>query len=392
MTLTKKLLSAFSSGLLFFYVIFQMSFFGSLNDIILQHYPLTQVELGLISSVYFYAAAISLIPFGILLDYIAKRSITIGLVFSFVMVVLLFSLHPNLWTITVYRFYCGLINSYAFLLCMRQAAVWFPKKLSLAISLLITLGMLGGLMPPIVNFSLQITSLSTTLLLNTLLCLIIAVMILFFVVEKPTEELATLKSIFSHLMQSVRDIETWLCGIFTGLLNLPVTVLTAFWGVFYLTHHYQLSEQRSTIVNSMIFLGMIIASPLIGYCSELLRSRRLPMMVGSFLMFTFSILMYFHHISYTLMLFMFFMIGFLGTTQILSFSVITKRHKLFRASTALSLVSVIMYLCGAVSNPVFGSLVKKQIASTSMHVPLFFSLCFLVAFIISLFIKESYVR
>jgi MFS family permease len=392
MTTAERFLSAFSSGLLFFFVIFQMTLFSSLNDVLLQHYSLSQVKLGWVSSVYFYAAAISLIPLGLLLDYAAKRSITIFLAFGFVVINSLFSLHPSLSTICIYRFYCGLMNSYVFLLCMRQAAIWFPKKLSLAISLLITLGMLGGLMPPIVNLSLAATSLATTLLLNTLLSLIIAILITAFIVEKPATNFPALKTIFGHLHQSIRDMETWFCGVFTGILNLPVTVLGAFWGVFYLTHHYHMTEAQATIINSMIFFGMIIASPLIGYFSERIRSRRIPMILGSFLMLIASALLYVHHFSFALLAIMFFIIGFLGTTQIIAFSVITERHALHRASTALSLVSVIMYLCGAVVNPLFGMLVKKQSLIGTPHIPVFFTLCFLIAFIISLLIKESYVE
>jgi MFS family permease len=392
MTKSKRVLSAFSSGLFFFFVIFQMTLFGSLNDVFLQHYSLSQMQLGWISSVYFYAAAISLIPFGLLLDYVAKRSITIFFAFTFFVINLLFSLHPNLWTISIYRFYCGLMDSYVFLLCMRQAALWFPEKLSLAISLLITLGMFGGLMPPVINLMLKATSLSTTLLLNTTLSLIITVLVAVFIAERPANNAPSLKAVLSHLYESIHCTQTWLCGMFTGILSLPVTVLGAFWGVFYLIHHYHMTEVQATAINSMMFLGIIFASPLIGYISERLRSRRLPLILGSFLLLSASALLYIQHFSFILLATLFFIIGFLGTTQIITFSIITERYALHRASTALSLVSVIMYLCGAMVNPLFGLLVKKQSLIGSLHIPVFFTLCFLLAFIISLLIKESFVK
>jgi MFS family permease len=278
---------------------------------------------------------------------------------------------------------------------MRQAAVWFPKRLSLAIGLMITLGMFGGMMQ--VPFSVLIAQFNWEygLYIDFIFSVLILGVLFLWLSEKvesnhnTERQLFSLKNVWKHFTVAMSNKQNWLCAIFAGLLNLPVMVLGALWGGYYLIHVHQLNNEQASFINSMIFFGMIIASPLLGWISDKMHSRKIPMLIGSFLSIMMAAgLFYFNH-NFLELSILFFMIGFACTTQILSFSVVTETSNARGVSMAMSFISIIFYLIGAIGNPVFGYLMSLS-HSSSLLPNLFFALSFILSFFIALFIKESF--
>ena len=394
----KPILSCLSSALLFFFIIAQMTLFSSLSDTMLHSFNISSTQLGFISGLYFFGAAASLIPLGFLLDQHHTRKLTLSIVVLLCASVLFFAVQPGLISVSLYRLFCGIGNSLAFLLCMRQAAVWFPKRLSLTISLMITIGMLGGMMQ--IPFSAFIAKFNWEygLYLNAIVSVFILGLLFLWLSEKielhhsAERQLFSLKNVWKHFNVAMRNKQNWLCAIFAGLLNLPVMVLGALWGGYYLIHVHHLNNEQASFINSMIFFGMIIASPLIGWLSDKMHSRKIPMLIGSFLSVIMSLgLFYFSH-SFLELSILFFMIGFVCTTQIISFSVVTENAEVKSVSIAMGFVSIVFYLIGAVGNPLFGYLMSLHSGDQidSLLPNLFFILSFAISFLMALFLKESF--
>lgn len=146
MSCSKPILSCWAAALFFLYIIFQMTVFNTSSTYLLDDSGLSQIALGNISALYFYCAALFLIPYGLWLDYYPTRLPSLLLMSLCVMSILLLVPLPSLYTAGLYRAVCGLTNPLIFLVWMRQALTWFPDKTSLAISLIITVGMLGGIL------------------------------------------------------------------------------------------------------------------------------------------------------------------------------------------------------------------------------------------------------
>lgn len=395
----KALISCVSAGLLFFFVIFQMTLFSTINKIISQEFNLDSVAIGALSSLYFYAAAITLIPFGLMLDYRPTRKPTLFIAFLLFISILLFAAKPSLATAGLYRFACGLNNSLIFLVCMRQAPMWFPKHLSLTISLIITLGMFGGLMQT--PFSILITCYGwhSALYIDALIGFVIFSIAFIGLKDNINYQFANFhktysryKDLWSHLKKALLRKDNWLAGLFAGLLNLPVMVLGAMWGAYYLGHAYQLSDKQASFINSMIFLGMIIASPLIGFFSDYIQSRKTPMILGALLSVLASIGLFYTHYHFVALIILFFILGFTCTSQILSYSVVTELNESTEASTSMSLVSIILYLIGGIANPLFGWLISLGEEQQTGFIPAIslFVIAFIIALLSAVKIKESF--
>ena len=386
-TPSKGFLSCLTAALLFLYIILQMTVFNSVSTSLQTELGLSSIALGNISSLYFYCAALSLIPYGILLDYVPSRKPGLLVLLVCVLATLWFAWLPSVGSAGLYRVICGLTNPLVFLICMRQAPMWFPNKISLAIGWMITIGMLGGVLQ--YPFSLLMTHFNwhIALRVDAVLGMLILIFAVCFLKDRAIAIHASTKwqQIFSHLKQVLFRKNNWLCGIYTGCLNLPVLVLGAMWGDHYLIEIHGLSQDQASFVIGMIFLGMIPASPFFGWFNQIYPSRRGAMMIGAALSIIAALVIVLtsHH-SVTFLALLFFILGFMCTSQIISYTVVNEVNPIMQSSTAMGVVSMIIYAIGGLANPLFGAL---SIHAAFLLLPAAFILSLLAGALISIQIK-----
>src|SRR3990167_5624661 len=75
--------------------------------------------------------------------------------------------------------------------------------------------------------------------------------------------------------------QNWLGGIYTCLMNLPISLLGGIWGVLYLVDARHVAQLSATFVTSMLFFGTVVGGPLAGWISDKIGRRRLPMLMGA---------------------------------------------------------------------------------------------------------------
>src|SRR5690606_37946358 len=78
-----------------------------------------------------------------------------------------------------------------------------------------------------------------------------------------------------------KNSQIWINGMFGCLVYLPTTVFAELWGIPYLKHAHGLSQAGADFANSLLFLGFTIGAPLMGYTSDRLKRRKLPMLFGA---------------------------------------------------------------------------------------------------------------
>lgn len=75
--------------------------------------------------------------------------------------------------------------------------------------------------------------------------------------------------------------QNWICPTYTALLSLPFDLLGALWGELYLINTTALTRIETAHVISMLYLGKIVAGPLLGWLSDRIRLRKVLMVAGS---------------------------------------------------------------------------------------------------------------
>ena len=359
-------LVVFSAALFFFYEFIQMHMFNAISGDLMRDFNVSAGQLGNLSAMYLYADVIFLLPAGILLDRYSTKKVMLTAIIFCILGTGLFSIAKTFWFAAFCHFLAGIGNAFCFLSCIRLASRWFPSKmLAMVIGLIVTFAMAGGMLAEApLTYLTEVISWRPALLLNACLGIVILMIMILFVKDYPkgyeqqhARQIHQLESLgfWGSIRLTLANKQTWLAGIYTGFLNLPLMLLCALWGNMYLRQIHAMTSMQASTVVSMIFLGTILGGPLLGMWSDRLGLRKLPMVIGAMLsMITLFSLIYAHDLSYMSLLTLFFFMGFFTSAQVLGYPVITESNNRIITSTATALGSTLIMGSAAVFQPLFG--------------------------------------
>jgi MFS family permease len=403
-----------TAALFFFYEFIQLIMPNAINAQLTQSFHLNATSLGYLVSMYFWANALFLFPAGNLLDrYSTKKLLLTAVVFCIVGTLIFGIAHSFLFAATG-RFIVGIGAAFCFLSCIRIASRWFPpSKMATVTGMVVTMAMLGGLaaQSPMVMLT-NYMGWRNAILCNAGLGVFIFLAILFIVQDRPAdsqEEAIThsdqLKALgfWKCIKLVLLNPQNWLGGIYTSLLNLPVFILGGLWGMPYLVQARHLTEAQASYVTSMLFVGIIFGSPAFGWFSDRLGRRCMPMVIGALTsLLVILALMYVPNLSYSAILTLFFLVGFLTSSQVLSYPTIAELNPIALTGTAVSVASITIMLSGVIFEPFFGWLLQLNWDHTMVNNIAVYSLSnfnlamlimpvsFIMALFLTFFMRETY--
>jgi len=157
------------------------------------------------------------------------------------------------------------------------------------------------------------------------------------------------------------------------------------------------------MVTGMIFLGTIIGSPAVGWISDQLRVRRIPMIACAVLaLINILAIMFLSNLSFTDLVVLYLALGIITSGQVLSYPTIAESNPKFLTGTAMGLASLLIMGGAAISQPLFGWLLNKDWnkliingAPVFSHANFLYALAmipiaFTVALIAAYFIRETH--
>jgi MFS family permease len=405
-----------SASLYFFYEFIQMNVFASIDVQLMQAFHLDAPELGRLASLYFYANAVFVFPAGVLLDrYSPKRLLLIAVILS-TLGTLAFALATEYWVAAVSRFIVGTGAAFCFLGCIRIASRWFPpKKMAFVTGMAVTIAMTGGLVAQ-TPFALLTDWMGWrhAMLWDAGLGIIIFFAIYYLVQDRPPNSQNEINADINCLQtlgfwRSISLVITnrynWLCGLYTSLMNLPVFLLGALWGIHYLVEVRQLSIVHASYATTLFFVGVMLGAPAFGWLSDRIGRRIIPMIAGAILsLVVILILMTAPHLALMQLIVLFFLIGFTTSSQVLSYPVIAELNPIALTGSAVSIDSITIMIGGVVFQPLFGYFMEwnwdhKVVDGVHIYAASDFSyamfilpIAFVISLVISFFIKETYCK
>lgn len=409
-------LVCFVAAAYFFYEFIQMNMFNAISADLMRSFNITGVNLSKMSSVYFYADVIFLLPAGMILDrFSVKKLILIALGLAAISTILFSTAHA-LWFAIACHFVAGMGNAFCLLGCVLLASRWFPpKRLALVTGLIVTFAMAGG---AVAQTPLQILTSHVgwrvAVLINGFIGMGIWVLNWLFVYDRPLDPARDYSRNFqTHTITqlpfwvsfklALSNLQTWLCGVYTSFLNLPLMVLGGLWGSLYLQQTHQFSPEKAATISSMLFIGTIIGSPAFGAMSDNMLRRRVPMILGAVTSLVFTLLMiYIPNISFIEALVIFFLVGFFTSAQIISYPLIAESNQRAITGTALGLASFIIMGGAGLAQQVYGHIIDHfwdktmlngvpQYSAAAYHsAMLIFPITLVIGLICALCVKETY--
>ena len=402
-----------TASLFFFYVFIQLNLFNAIDVQLMQAFKLNAAELGKLSSLFFYANTLFLFPAGILLDRYSTKKILLFAATMTTFGTFLFGLAEAYLLAATGRFMVGIGAAFCFLSCIRIATRWFPpSKMAFVTGMIVTMAMIGGLVAqtPVALLS-EMIGWRHAVLFDAGLGGFILLAIFLFVQDYPPGSQDKIKHQHSQLKslgfwQSIRLVflnpQNWFGGLYTALLNLPIFLLGALWGIHYLMEAHHLTLLQGSYATTLLFVGVIFGSPFFGWVSDRLRRRVLPMVIGAIASFIIILaLMYMPNLSLGTILLLFFLIGFVTSSQVLTYPTIAELNSPALTSSAISVISFTIMVSGVIFQPLFGWVMELHWDHTIINgVPVYspadmlnammiMPIGFVIGFFISLMMKET---
>lgn len=398
------------SALFFFYEFLQMNMFNTINDDLMHAFAINATQVSNLSAGYFYADILLLIPAGLILDKFSTRILLSTAMAVSIAATFYLSFTENYWMAFAMRLLSGFGAAFNLLSSLRLASRWFPaKKLAIVTGVVVTMAMLGGVVAQ-TPMTLLVDSFGwrNAVRIDAGLGIIFLALIIACVRDYPPGYIAAkiekpnTLNIRETLWYILKNGQNWLAGTYTSLLNLPILVLGALWGSQYLMKVDGVTAIQASFINSMLFIGTIVGSPLFGMWSDSTKQRKIPMIAGAILSIVIILMIrYWVMPGFATLIILFFLLGFFTSTQVISYPLITESNPLSLTGSALGMASVIIMAGGAIFQPVMGILLDMHWAgTTSAGVPVYsvadfqfafmiFPIMFLLSFLCSLFIRET---
>ncbi len=398
----KPWLICLSAGLFFFYEFFQLNVFDVINQDLRQSFSLDAGGISWLSSAFVWANVLFLLPAGVILDNLPAKKVILGALIVCIIGTLGFALTHDFMYATIFRAFTGIGNAFCFLSCVVLITRWFPpQKQALVIGLIVTMAFLGGMVAH-TPFAWLNNHLGwrNSVIVDALFGIIVLLWIWIFVQDKNRSSIQHSNSNAKwsqKFMISLQNKQTWLGGIYTSCLNLPIMVLCALWGGSYLRSMHNLDSITASNIVSLIFIGSIIGCPILGWLSDKHGKRKPSMLLGAF----FSLCLFIPLISgqtlsaWELSL-IFFGLGFITSTQVISYPLIAESNPLSNTGIATGIASVIIMSGGGFGQILFGFIMdsgnieSQYIASNYQHAMLIFPVTAIIALIAAALMKETF--
>lgn len=393
-----------SGSLLFFYEFIQLNIMNSLNIYLTKEFAYSPTTISTLTSITFTSDMCLVLVAGLLLDRISTKYI-IGISMSMcILGVILMAQSHSFESFALARLLIGMGCAFCFLSSFTLATRWFiPSKLSYITGIIITVGSLGGIVaqgPAIELF--DKFGWRTGLLIDAVIGVLILIWMFLVIKDAPSdhpnsqhESTHKKNGIIKSLSEVLKNKQIWYAAIFASFINLAVWIICALWGIRYLMINYNMSATEASNINSLIFLGSIIGSPIIGFISDKFSLRKTIMISSGIGVTIITSVFVFCHVNTFILSILFLMLGLLIGSQGLSYSHAANQVSLGYKATSSSLVSTMIVACPSIIQPLFGFLLEIHGHSNNLQPSDFkiaFSLMislFIIATICSLFIDTK---
>lgn len=366
---------------------------------------------GFISAFYFYAYAPTQLPAGVLFDRYGPRKLMTFAIALCALGSAFFASTDSVFTACIGRFLIGVGSAFSFIGVLVLISRWFPPYyfaiLAGIAQLMSSVGAIFGEMP-LATLIAHVGWRNASFILSVV-GFLLAGCFWVYIRDYPHQQNQTLPNHYlrdewRRLVAVCKHAHTWTIGGYAFAIWTPIAVFAALWGVPYLQEKYQISVIAASGLCSMIWIGIGIGSPLLGWISDRIESRRASLIASGVMGLIASItILYVPHLSYgwayvTLLLF-----GLGAGGQTVSFAVVKENNPPELVGTASGFNNLSVLIGGALFQPLVGYIlhhINSWHTANGVHIysvesyqrALFvLPLCFAASILIAIFLlKESH--
>lgn len=398
------------ASLFYFYEFIIQPSTSVMEQDLMRAFTIDATKLGLLSSCFYLSYTPLQLLSGLILDRYSTRVFLTCICTIFAFGVLLFANASNIYTAAMARFIMGAAASCAFISVLHLIAHWIPiTRFALFAGIAEMMGAVGGLsgiwlLAILLKHSDWRTVITNLAYIGFVLALLIALVVRnnpkqYKIIESQNSK----RSILLDLKIIMHSRETWTIGIYSLFIWAPILGFTALWGIPFLRISHNLDNAAAALIGSFTWIGIAVASPVIGLISDFIGKRRILMTICSLAgLVAITIVIFVTNISPVILYALMFIIGFAGAGQTLSFALIRDNNSIQTMSAANGFNNMFVVAGALVLQPLIGKILDMYWQGTMQDgVPIYslhgyqiaflmLSTCYLIATITSIFfIKET---
>lgn len=261
-----------------------------LHDDLLRAFNIDVQAFGFFSSCFFWSYAPLQLPVGALTDKMGPRRLLTGAILLCALSSLALAYTQSFYVACLARLFIGAGSAFAFISCMKIVNIWFEPRwfpfmtgLTLAIG---TLGAAGGTTP--ISIALDYITWRELLINIGYVGVGLAVLAWFLIRDhNPHHSDASQKAndnpgFWRCVCVVAKQPQSWIVGIYAFFITAPTDAFGGAWANKFLEDAHGISRDTASIAVMMIFVGMAVGSPLLGWISGKMNNRKKPMMISSF--------------------------------------------------------------------------------------------------------------
>lgn len=336
---------------------------------LMQAFSIDAVQVGILSSAYYYTYVFLQMPAGMLVDRFGGRYLLTAAAICLSLGCIWFVLSSHFYGAIVSRMFMGIVASPGIVATLFLAKRWFaPHQFALFAGLTEMFGMFGaGIGEPALSYLVESPmGWKGTVAVCAVFGVILTLFIFLIVRDQPKNpiclptETVTQEKFSLVFHKIIFSKVTWILGIYSGLMFTIVATFAALWAVPFLRELYHTNLTIAASLTSMIFIGAGIGAPLLGWFSDYIKQRKPLMVIGS--IFTIAIMLIIlsvPNIPITAMFLLLFLAGFASSVYMIPFAVMSDITPTSRHAAAMGFINMMCIIIGApLLQPVIGALLK----------------------------------
>ena len=376
----------------------------------MRDFQIDAAGIGVISAFYYYGYAPMQLPAGILYDRFGPRILLTIAIIICSTGAMLFSFAVNPAMASFGRLFTGIGSAFSFIGALVLVSRWFPARyFALLAGIVQTLSSVGAIVgeSPFAK-AVGWVGWRHTMLYAAIFGYLLALIVWLIVRDGPQRVTHKrkpgkfYKGVWVNLRKVCSSRQTWWVALYAFCSWAPIVTFAALWGVPFLAKRYDISTATAAAACSLIWVGIGVGSPFIGWLSDKMHSRRKPLFACAAIGVVSSFCIIYLPIPWQLSAILLFFFGIAAAGQSLSFGVVQDNNPPVRVGTAIGLNNMAVVIGGAIFQPLVGLIMHKTWAGVMVNgIPSYslanfryalfvIPLCYLVGVIVSrFFLRET---
>lgn len=334
------------------------------NDLMLQYHT-DAAGLGVLSSLFFLGYMLMQVPTGLLYDRFGPHRLLTITTLVAAIATYLFTATYHFEIAMSARFFMGVSAAFAYIGALVLASRWLPLKYyALMAGLIQLMGSLGAIIGQ-APFARLVNNFGSYHVISGIAAVgvILAIAFALFIQDAPPQSNHHYQKNkigeFTRLKNVLGNSQNWAAALYGFVIWAPIDTFASLWAIPFLRHLYPISNTHAASLASFLWLGVGLGGPFLGWLSNHLQLRRLPLLIASVIGILSSLMiLYLPHVPINIMIILLFFFGVAGSAQAVTFGVVQDNNKIGYVGTAAGFNNMAIVLGGTLFQPLVGLLLR----------------------------------